>query len=149
MSDIVWAVNPRRDQLSDLTLRMRSFAENILEAGNIELEFRAPEPGRGVKVGADLRREVFLVFKEGINNMVRHARCSRVRVDMQTDRGWLVLRMDDNGRGFDVAGTPEGNGLASMRHRAKKLGGRLEVSSNGHGTDVVLRVPLEHRGRFW
>jgi signal transduction histidine kinase len=149
MSDIVWAVNPRRDQLSDLTLRMRSFAENILDARNIDLEFHGPEPTRDVKVGADLRREIFLIFKESINNMVRHSRCTAAEVDLSIDRGWLVLQAKDNSRGFAVPHTPEGNGLASMRHRASKLGGTFEVTSEERGTGVVLRVPLDRRGKFW
>jgi ligand-binding sensor domain-containing protein len=149
MSDIVWAVNPRRDQLSDLIMRMRRLAEDFFAARNIDLSFNAPEPGRALKVGADVRREVFLIFKESINNLVRHSRSTLAEVDLTADRGWLVLKVKDNGRGFDPASTPEGNGLASMRQRAGKLGGSLDVLSNGHGTTVSLRVPLDHRGRFW
>src|SRR5215471_2046566 len=149
MSDIVWAVNPRRDQLSDLTMRMRRLAEDFFAARNIDLSFNAPEPGRALKVGADVRREVFLIFKESINNLVRHSRSTLAEVDLAADRGWLVLKVKDNGRGFDPDTTPEGNGLASMRQRAGKLGGSLDVSSNGEGTTVTLKVPLDHRGRFW
>jgi ligand-binding sensor domain-containing protein/two-component sensor histidine kinase len=148
MSDIVWAVNPKRDQLSDLTQRMRRFAEDILGARDIALNFRAPELERDLKVGADLRREVFLIFKETINNTVRHSQCTASEVELKVARGWLVLQMSDNGRGFDLKGTSEGNGLASMRQRAQKLGGTLDVSSpNGQGTSVTLRAPLDHRGR--
>jgi ligand-binding sensor domain-containing protein/two-component sensor histidine kinase len=149
MSDIVWAVNPKRDQLSDLIMRMRRLAEDFFAARNIELSFNAPEPNRALKVGADVRREVFLIFKESINNLVRHSRSTVAEVDLGADRGWLILKVKDNGRGFDPAATPEGNGLPSMRQRAGKLGGSLEVSPNGQGTTVTLRVPLDHRGRFW
>jgi signal transduction histidine kinase len=150
MSDIVWAVNPRRDHLRDLTQRMRRFADDICGARGIELEIRTPETGRDLKVGADLRREVFLVFKECINNIVRHSQCTVADVDLQIDRGWLVLQMRDNGRGCDLTSGSDGDGLASMRLRAKKLGGSLEVRSidenGGHGTSVTLRVPLDYRG---
>jgi signal transduction histidine kinase len=150
MSDIVWAVNPRRDQLSDLTRRMRRFADDICGARDIELHFRAPEPGRDLKVGADLRREVFLIFKECVNNMVRHSQCTEATVELRITGGWLVLQMSDNGRGFDLAGTTEGNGMPSMRVRANKLGGNLDVvAPNGHGTTVTLKVPLDHRASFW
>jgi signal transduction histidine kinase len=151
MSDIVWAVNPKKDHLSDLTQRMRRFAEDIFAARNIELRFSEPESGRDLKVGADVRREVFLIFKESINNMVRHSRCTAVGVEMEINRGWLVLQMADNGQGIDAARAGQGNGLASMRQRAAKLGGVLEVSSevssNGRGTSVTLRVPLGMRGK--
>jgi len=144
MSDIVWAVNPKRDQLRDLTRRMRRFADDIFAARNIELHFQAPERDRDLKLGADLRREVFLIFKETINNIVRHAQCTTANVELQVDHGWLVLRINDNGRGLDVT-FADGTGLGSMRARAQRLGGRLEVSSqNGRGTKVILKVPLDH-----
>jgi ligand-binding sensor domain-containing protein/two-component sensor histidine kinase len=147
MSDIVWAVNPRRDHLSDLTQRMRRFAEDIFAARNIELRFSEPGSGRDLKVGADVRREVFLIFKESINNMVRHSRCTAANVEMEINRGWLVLQMADDGQGIDAARAGQGNGLASMRQRAAKLGGVLDVSSKGNGTSVTLRVRLGTWGR--
>jgi len=147
MSDIVWAVNPKRDHLRDLTQRMRRFAEDILGARDIEFQFRSAELDRDLKVGADLRREVFLIFKESINNMVRHSACGSADIEVLIDRGWLELRMSDDGRGLDATGMSEGNGLSSMRLRAKRLGGTLKVTStNGHGTSVILRVPLDYRG---
>ena len=148
MSDIVWAVNPRRDQFSDLTQRMRRFAEEIFGARDIELHFVTPDADH--KLGADLRREVFLIFKESVNNVVRHSGCTAARVELEIGHGWLELKMSDNGRGFDAAHTRESNGLASMRSRAKKLRGTLDVESSvGHGTVVKLRVPLDHRGATW
>ena len=143
MSDIVWAVNPNRDHLKEITQRMRRFAEDVFGAREIDFDFHGPDQGRDLKVGADVRREVFLIFKENVNNMARHSGCTAVKVDLQIQRRWLVLKMSDNGRGFDVACANNGNGLASMRLRARKLGGNLEVvSPNGDGTTVVLRVPL-------
>jgi ligand-binding sensor domain-containing protein/signal transduction histidine kinase len=148
MSDIVWAVNPKRDQLRDLTQRMRRFADDIFGARDIEFHFHAPEPGRGVKAGADLRREVFLIFKESINNMARHSECTTANVDLQIIGGVLALQMTDNGQGFDPIQEAEGNGLVSMRVRAKRLGGTLAVvSTKGHGTTVTLKAPLRQRGR--
>jgi signal transduction histidine kinase len=102
-----------------------------------------------LKLGADLRREVFLIFKESINNIVRHSQCTAANVELKIERGWLVLQMNDNGKGLDLTRTSAGNGLASMQQRAQKLGGSLNVSSsNGQGTSVTLRIPLDHRGRF-
>src|SRR5262249_43033326 len=137
--------------------RMRRFAEDIFGARDIELHFHAPEPGRDLKVGADLRREVFLIFKESVNNMVRHSHCTSATIELQVEHGWLALRLSENGRGCDLAKASEGNGLASMHLRAKKLGGSLEVVSINHaghdghdeerGTSVTLRAPLDQRGR--
>ena len=145
MSDIVWAVNPKRDHLRDLTRRMRRFADDILAARNIELQFKTPEASHDLKLGADLRREIFLIFKESINNMARHSGCTIASVDLHIEGGWLVLALADDGRGIDEEQIAEGTGLGSMRQRAQRLGGRFDVSSqNGGGTSVILKVPLDH-----
>lgn len=146
MSDIVWAVNPQRDHLRDLTRRMRRFADDIFAARNIEFQFSAPGLDRDIRLSADLRREVFLIFKETINNAVRHSACTSARVELQIAERWLVLRVFDNGRGIDPAQSPEGTGLVSMNQRAAKLGGNFQIDSgNGSGTRVTLKVPLDQR----
>ena len=150
MSDIVWAVNPQRDHLTELTHRMRRFAEDILGARDIVITFRAPDPGRDFRIGADLRREIFLIFKEGINNTVRHSESTRVEVELWVAGGWLTLQVKDNGCGFDASEACQGNGLPNMRSRAKRLGGTLQICSspNGAGTALTLRIPLGTRARF-
>jgi ligand-binding sensor domain-containing protein/signal transduction histidine kinase len=145
MSDIVWAINPKRDLLQDLTQRMRRFASDVFTARTIEFGFRAPDSDHSLKVGAELRREVFLIFKESINNIVRHSDCKRVDIELHTANGGLELRLSDDGKGFDTAQASDGNGMANMRLRAKRLGGELQVISfQGKGTTVMLRVPLKH-----
>jgi ligand-binding sensor domain-containing protein/signal transduction histidine kinase len=148
MSDIVWAVNPKRDHLRDLTQRMRRFADDILGARNIALRFREPDSDLDLRLGADLRREVFLIFKETINNLVRHSQCTEAEVDLQITRGRFVLRVSDNGRGLNSATADEGTGLTSMRGRATRFGGTLETSSPTEtGTIITLDIPLDHRLR--
>jgi ligand-binding sensor domain-containing protein/signal transduction histidine kinase len=144
MSDIVWAVNPKRDHLRDLTRRMRRFADDILAVRNIELQFKTPEASPDLKLGADLRREIFLIFKESINNMARHSGCTVASVDLNIEAGWLVLTMTDDGKGIDAEQIAEGTGLGSMQQRAQRLDGSFEVSAqNGGGTRAVLKVPLD------
>lgn len=151
MSDIVWAVNPQRDHLSDLTQRMRRFAEDLLDARDIEFTFRAPVDEKDVRLGADLRREVYLIFKECVNNLAKHSDCTRAELDFRINGQWLVVSIDDNGSGFEPAdvstnGGMGGHGLASMQRRAQALGGSLKFENKG--TRVTLRVPL-HQGQRW
>jgi len=160
MSDIVWAINPQKDRLSDLSQRMRRFASDILTARQISLRFRTPDAEREVQLGANIRREVFLIFKEAINNMVKHSGCREVLLDLEVESEWLSLRMSDDGKGFDpamaraVTGALSsqmrgGNGLASMRRRARELGGQLEVQTGaGRGTTLLLRLPVEQGSRM-
>ncbi len=146
MSDIVWAINPKRDSLLDLIQRMRRFASEIFSNRRIEFEFRAPETDQDLKLGANIRRDVFLIFKEAVNNAARHSDCERVDIDLSLDRSWLLLKVSDNGRGFDVSEPREGEGLVSMRRRAIGLGGELSVRSLAdEGTEIVLKIPRRIR----
>jgi PAS domain S-box-containing protein len=157
MSDIVWAINPEKDQLNNLTQRMRRFAHDVFTTRRIEFRFHAPGPEHDFQLGANMRREVFLIFKESVNNMVKHSACSEARIEFLIEDEWLVLRVGDNGKGFDASllsqqdGSSQGreskggNGLLSMRRRAEALGGKYNITSQaGQGTIVVLRAPLSH-----
>jgi ligand-binding sensor domain-containing protein/signal transduction histidine kinase len=145
MSDIVWAISPQKDRLIDLTRRMRQFAEEMLVAPGIEFWFDVPARGEEIKLNVETRRQVFLIFKEGIHNVVRHANCTRVRVRLALEGDWLSLAIEDNGRGV-AAGGNEGHGIPSMRSRAAALGGSLELTAGpGGGTIVALRVPARAR----
>ncbi len=145
MSDIVWAINPKRDHLGDLAQRMRRFASDVLTGASIEVAFHAPPERADASLHSDVRREVFLVFKESINNIARHSRCGHVDVVLGLQGSHLVMRVRDNGQGFraDQSGDPQGHGLASMAERARRLGGHLEITSEpGRGTTVTLTVPF-------
>jgi PAS domain S-box-containing protein len=146
MSDIVWAINPKKDHLHDLTQRMRRFAADSFTARNIALRIRLPDAGEDVPLGANLRREVFLIFKEAVNNVLRHAACTEAEIDLTLAGGSLRLRLSDNGRGFDPGREGDGHGLMSMRERARGIGGQLEVRSKpGQGTTIELAIALEPR----
>jgi PAS domain S-box-containing protein len=143
MSDIVWAINPHKDHLSDLVHRMRRFAGETLNARNIPFQFHAPEGEHDFRLGANIRREVFLIFKESINNSARHSGCTETRIDFTIHDDCLRLTVSDNGKGFDSTNGSDGYGLPSMRKRAAAMGGQLEIiSGNGKGTTVTLTVPI-------
>jgi ligand-binding sensor domain-containing protein/signal transduction histidine kinase len=143
MSDIVWAINPSRETLLDLTRRMRQHADEIFTLRNIELRFDAPEARPDLRLGVDVRRDVLLIFKESVNNAARHSGCTRVDIDFRVDRSRLLLSVADNGAGFDTSLESEGQGLMSMKRRARRLKGTLDLrSANGRGTTVTLTVPL-------
>jgi two-component system, NarL family, sensor histidine kinase UhpB len=149
MSDIVWAVNPKRDSLLDLTRRMRQFAGEMLVPGGIEFTFDAEAASSHLTLGADLRRQIFLVFKECINNIARHSGATQVDIVFAMSGGRLRLSIHDNGRGFDARLLVKGHGLTSMTNRAAALGGTLSIHSEcGAGTAASLEIPI-HRHRIW
>jgi len=146
MSDIVWAINPERDSLLDLVRRMRRHAEEIFTTRDIGLEFRTPGADDHLKLGVDVRRDFFLIFKEAVNNVARHSRCTKVEIDLRADGSELLLQVSDNGAGFDPSEESEGQGLMSMRRRAQARGGSLEIDSRpGGGTTTTCRLPIGRR----
>lgn len=146
MADIVWAINPRHDHLIDLTQRMRQFAADLLTARNIEFHFAASGPEFDKPIETDIRREVFLIFKEAVNNAVRHSNCSSIEIAFAVNDSRLMLKVDDNGSGFDACAAGGGHGLASIKRRAQGIGGTLEILSQpGRGATVSLQGPLRRR----
>jgi signal transduction histidine kinase len=142
MSDIVWSINPAKDKLYFLTQRMREFASDMLMARNIQFEFKTSNLEYETRIGAEVRRQVFLIFKECVHNAIRHANCNRIEIDVFAGGERLIVRVRDNGAGFEPTTAVNGHGFASMRDRAKRLGAKIEVTTGGAGTAVNLYVPL-------
>ena len=154
MSDIVWAINPERDNLSDLIQRMRRFAEDILDAQDIGYQFIVPEHIRELALGADVRRDVYLIFKECVNNLAKYAEASEAIIKVKLETNHLLIEIADNGRGFDAehklnggaANGFGGNGLKNIRRRAENFDGAIQIESAiGAGTRIVLQIPVERK----
>ncbi|MGQ0761774.1 MAG: ligand-binding sensor domain-containing protein [Acidobacteriota bacterium] len=144
MSDIVWVINPEKDRLIDLVQRMRQVANDMLTARDIAFDLDAPGEQVSIRLGASTRREVFLTFKESINNLVRHSECTRAEIELKVEGNWLLLKVTDNGKGFDPVNVREGNGLASMRRRSDGLHGEFQINSSPEsGTSLIVRVPVD------
>jgi signal transduction histidine kinase len=106
---------------------------------------------RDFELNTDLRQQVYLIFKESINNIALHSRATEARVTLQVADHHLTLDVVDNGCGFEGEQRHDGTGLRSMKLRASRIGGELEVrSAAGVGTTVALRTPLpEQVVTFW
>lgn len=149
MSDIVWAIDPRKDRLVDLVRRMQQVAFGLLASNGRVVEFNAPSEDamRRLALAPDRKRHLFLAFKETVANVARHSGAGRARVDVSIGERALTLVIEDDGAGFDPEAAHEGHGLASLRSRASALGARLAIdSSPGRGTRVELVVPLGRGG---
>lgn len=151
MSDVVWAINPNKDTLSDLVQRMRRFGSDYCSARNIRFSLGAPSSEEKIPLGANIRREIFAIFKEAVNNAVKYAECENVKADLWFENDKLLLKIFDDGQGFDTKTTlsPEfspdlgGNGLVNMQRRASDLGGSCKIDSTiGSGTSIFISVPL-------
>lgn len=150
MGDIVWSIDPRRDNLRSLVQRLRQFASDVLEPGSIRWELNVPSDLERIEFSPDQRQHLYLIFKEGITNIARYAECSSAWMSLRVNDGKLIGEISDDGRGFDpqtiaqTDGQRGGNGLRNMQARATALGGRLEIeSAPGQGTKLKLTAPIK------
>ena len=145
LSDIVWTVDPRRDRLSDLVQRMRQTALSMLESEDRRVAFVAPPEDQleTIDLTPDLRRHLWLFFKEAVTNVARHSGASDVSVEVAFNARQMRLAIKDNGCGFDPDAPATGQGLISLRYRAAELRGVLHLNSTpARGTAIELVVPL-------
>jgi signal transduction histidine kinase len=154
LDEIVWAVNPQHDTLDSLANYLGNFAQEFLVPINIRCRLDLPLQLPHCPITAEVRHNVFLAFKETLNNVAKHAAATEVTVLLATDPDGFTVTVRDNGRGFDLSAAesnPErdrlarGNGLKNMRQRLEKLGGRCEIdTSPGNGTQVTLVVHVRY-----
>ena len=149
MSDIVWSIDPRRDDVQSVVLRVRQFAADIFEPRGIRWEFHSSPDLSRVKLSPEQRRHLFLIFKEALTNIVRHANSKHVYLKIQTGKEQLQAEISDDGVGMPASSGSEsnpnnrgGHGLENMRSRAKQIGGSLNICSTCEGTKVSLTMPI-------
>ena len=143
MADIVWTINPGNDQFEKIILRMRSFAYELLGAKKIEFRFVADSNIANIRLSMEARRNLYLIFKEATNNMVKYAEASKAIFSIKGEQGKLVMRIKDNGKGFDSNKETQGNGLKNMRKRASEMGAVLMIDSMpGSGTTIKLEMAV-------
>lgn len=144
MDDIVWSIKPDNDSMQKITGRMREFATSLLEAKGIELDFTVEDMVKNIRLDMEARRDLFLLFKEAVNNIAKYADCTHVLISIAGSYKQLILSIKDNGIGFSPANTNTGNGLGNMQKRADALKGTLQIESAPlKGTNIYLHVPLE------
>jgi signal transduction histidine kinase len=143
MGDIVWSVDPSRDCLSDLITRLRAFGSGILEPKGVRWTCEE-HPGAGAfELSPDQRRQIYLICKEAINNIARHSGASIATLRIYLENHHLCAEIEDNGCGIQARST-DGHGFQSMRSRAARLGGTVEVSNNdASGVRIRLAVSLK------
>jgi signal transduction histidine kinase len=152
MDEIVWAVNPQHDTLDSLVSYLGKFAQDFLGPLHIRCRLDVPEQLPAWSITAEVRHNLFLAFKEALNNVLKHSAASEVCISLTTDSDAFTLVVRDNGIGFcpqapalNEASAPSrivhGHGLTNMRIRLEKVGGHYEIqSAPGRGTEVKFVV---------
>jgi signal transduction histidine kinase/ligand-binding sensor domain-containing protein len=146
MSDIVWAISPNHDRFEGLVHRMRRFASDTLGGMDI-VEFETGRAAGDGSVPLEIRRPLYLVFKEAVNNVARHSGAKKAWIRLEQDRWSVKLTVEDDGRGVDPQTASRGEGMASIRRRMKEIGGSAEWESGaGKGTRFVAVLPVRGPG---
>lgn len=145
LEEIVWAVKPGSDSLASLVEYIAHFANELFEGDQARCRLDLPDNVPALPLPPEMRHDIFLVVKEALTNVLRHAGAKEVSVEARINLPVLELVIRDDGRGFDLASPPPAmhNGLENMRRRAATIGGKLEMTgAPGQGTTVRLTVHL-------
>ena len=140
MAEIIWAMNEKNNSLEDLIFYLRSYAVDYCTENGLACEFTLQENIPVKIIGGEVRRNVFLVLKESLHNIVKHAGAKKVTINFQADEK-LSLIIADDGRGYEETMHKRGNGLLNIVQRAKALNGKFSIS-NSSGTVIRFEVPL-------
>ena len=143
LDEIVWAVNPRNDTLAHLIDYTAQFAVDYLRAAGVRCLLDLPEQAPQRDISTAVRHNVFLVVKEALQNIVKHARADEVRLRINATTQGLRIVIEDDGGGFErVPEDALADGLRNMRQRMKELGGECRIQSRvGAGTEIVVELP--------
>ena len=137
MDDIVWSIDARNDTWGDLLDRMQDYAVNVLLHRNIEphFEFKGIETDKVVKL--EHRQNLYLIFKEAVNNAAKHSQATLMNISLTIDSGSYTLRIQDNGVGLPEKTRSGGHGLKNMKLRAERIHAVLEYI-NDHGLTITV-----------
>jgi signal transduction histidine kinase len=147
LDEIVWAMNPRHDSLASLVSYFRLYADRFLGLANIAWHFEGPSDAADCELDSRRRHQLFLAYKEALTNIVRHSGASEVRLALRLQRQEMQITIEDNGCGIPAGmRTEQMDGIANMRDRIEKLGGRFDIGSqSGSGTRLQFYVPLSQK----
>lgn len=141
MRDIVWITNPTSDNLKELITKMNEVANDML--AGISWKFDLPEDSININLSPETKRNVFLIFKEALNNIIKHSEATRAVLRLKISDKNLLLAIKDNGKGFNTLSGFNGNGLKNMQTRATEINGILKLNSSpGKGTTIALAVNI-------
>jgi len=140
MGEIIWAMNEQQNLVEDLLFYLRSYAVDYCVENNLQCNFELPSAIPKTLISGHTRRNVFLVLKESLHNIVKHAKGSEVTIQF-TVNDFLTMIISDNGIGLNANKKTSGNGLLNMHKRAASMNGHLQVDQLD-GTHIRLQVPL-------
>ncbi|WP_020601211.1 tetratricopeptide repeat-containing sensor histidine kinase [Spirosoma panaciterrae] len=143
IDEIIWTINPGNDSLQRIALRLQEYAQPLMESKNIKFDFQIDALLEDIPISMEVRRSLYLIGKEAINNLVKYSQATQATVRFEKNDNQLRVLIEDNGQGFDTVQQSGRTGQASMKQRAQAMGGLLEIRSiPKEGTRLILTALL-------
>lgn len=144
LDEIVWAVNPSNDTLDGLVNYACKYAQEYLALAGLRYRADVPSQLPAIQIPPEVRHNVFLAFKEAVNNVVKHAQASETWIRLRLQPENFILEIEDNGRGIANQAAPQNrNGLRNMKKRMEDIHGEFSIGSGANGGTIVrLKIPL-------
>jgi ligand-binding sensor domain-containing protein len=139
MSDIVWMVNPKRDTFYHFILRLKDSYVDVLNSAGISFKTINLEKFDKLRLPMEYKQNLFLIFKEAINNAVKHSKCKKIVLEAGVTKEMMQISLKDDGIGIDKSNITYGNGLINMKSRACSIGGELIIDSSTEGTTITYQ----------
>ena len=140
LGEIIWTVNPKNDSLESLLSYMRNHISKFLADTPFHYSIHFPEKGTDIPINPELKRNIFLVMKEALNNAVKYSRAENIEVSFKIEASSFLFSISDDGKGIEenvVQGS--GNGMGNMRKRTESVHAELNIiSSPGKGTQIIV-----------
>jgi signal transduction histidine kinase len=144
INDIIWSIHPKNDSIERIILRMKELAAEMLEPNDIAYQLDFDNQLTQLDMPMQDRRHLFMLYKEALNNIIKYAGCKNAFLSIQVIDKNLVMKIEDDGIGFDTANYKPGNGLVNMQHRAAEMKAELVITTApGKGCSIVLHYPLK------
>jgi signal transduction histidine kinase len=145
IKDVVWSIDARYDTMVGMIDYMQEHMHNMLAPADIDFSFRHDGLPMEGKLNMSFRQNVYLIYKESINNIVKHACATEVNVELQSREGVFIMNIKDNGRGMRHDKQRSGHGLGNMQLRASRIKGKLEIRSHEGGVTISLEAPYKKK----
>lgn len=143
LNDIIWSVNSQNDSIAQIFSRMRRYAAELFDNSHVTCHLNLNEGDGAMKLNMEQRRDLYLIYKEALNNIYKHALAKNIWIDAQLQNGKLYLKIKDDGRGFDPTAKTNGNGLKNIAARVGRWKGITNTySSVGNGSVLEIIMPL-------
>ncbi|HRE41874.1 MAG TPA: two-component regulator propeller domain-containing protein [Ignavibacteria bacterium] len=138
--DLIWSMNPVEDTVYDLALRVKDFAEEILEPANIKFHLQMDDSElKYIDLPVIVKRNLIFIFKESINNAVKYSNCENIYFNIKFDKLGIEFKIKDDGKGFDISNYVSGYGIKNIKERALIINSELLINTNKNtGTEITL-----------